>query len=120
MVCGMDADARIAARRYYAASSRCLAADVAALMQHPDGVVIFTPCLVALAKPVRSSAPERWERLEEHTAAPDAWFVHLLVGDMAAALQLARRFRPLPYICFRRGLRSTRPHVWRRARILSE
>lgn len=112
----MDTDARDAARSYYTASSRSLRADLAALAQHPGGVVVFTPRLVALLKPVRSDSPESWEQLSHTTTRVDAWYVHLLVGELAWARHLAGSLAPLPRLCFRRGLRNSRPHIlpWHR------
>lgn len=116
MVGGMDNDARDAARSYYADSSRCLQADMAALAETPGGVVVFTPRLVALLRPVRADSPAIWEQLHASIADADAWYVHLLVGDLALARQLAHTLPPLPQLCFRRGLRDRRPHVlpWHR------
>lgn len=118
MVCGMDIDARDTARRYYSESSRSLKADMAALAQAPGGVVVFTPRLVALLKPVESMSPERWEELHHTPAEADGWYVHLLAGDAAWARQLARTLPPLQWLCFRRGLRNLQPHVYPWQRIL--
>lgn len=116
MVQGMDTDARATARSYYAGSCRSLQADMAALAMLPGGVALYTPRLVALLRPVHSSAPELWEQLSCPTAGADAWYVHLLAGDLAWARRLARSLPPLPRLCFRRGLRGPQPHVlpWHR------
>lgn len=111
----MDTDARDAARHYYSCSSRCLSADVAALAQNSRGLLIWSPRLVALAKPVLLSRPEEWGRLEHSPDAADAWYVHLLTGDMQSARRVAAETPPLRWLCFQRGARSPRVHVvlWR-------
>lgn len=116
MVWGMETDARVAARRYYCASDRCLEADLTTLAQNPGGLIIYTPRLVVLAKPVLSHEPRSWELLAELPLAADGWYVHLLVGDVERARQQAAHVPPLRWLCFQRGLRNTRPHVlaWQR------
>lgn len=112
MVGGMEADARAAAQHYYQGSGRSLQADVAALLHNPTGVVIYTPRLVVLAKPVLRRESAHWELLHEQPPGADAWYVHLLAGDVAWARRLAvATVAPLPWVCFRRGLRSAQPHV---------
>lgn len=111
MVKAMGTDARLTAQRYYRNSGRRLEADVAALLRNPHGVVIYTPRLVALAKPVQHQYPECWEQLEESPAEADGWFMHLLTGDLQWACEIATGMPQLPLLCFRRGLRSPRPHV---------
>lgn len=112
----MVTDARATARRYYSYSNRCLAADMAALAQDPRSIIYWTPRLVALAKPVQSSCPEDWSRLTDTPVAADGWYVHLLVGDLTWARQLAKEAPPLRWLCFQRGLRNPEAHVlsWRR------
>lgn len=107
----MESDARLTAQRYYRGSGRSLQADVAALLRNPSGVVIYTSRLVALAKPVLHHTPEHWEQLDESPEGADGWFLHLLVGDLAWAKEIASGMPQLPLLCFRRGIRSTRPHV---------
>lgn len=116
MVHGMDTDARSAARRYYSASSRSLPADMAALARVPGSVVIYTPRLVALLKPVLHHAPERWEHLHDTPEGADGWYVHLLVGDLRLARHIASSLPHLRWLCFRRGLRNPQPHLlpWHR------
>ena len=48
--------------------------------------------------------------------AADAWYVHLLTGDLQLALQLGSTLPSLPLLCFQRGRRSARlhRHSWRR------
>lgn len=115
MVCGMDNDARTTARRYYAASGRSLQRDWVALCRNPRAVVVWTPQLVALLLPVNSAHAGEWEELPVDPAGADAWYVHLLAGDLALARKLASGLAPLPRLCFRRGLRNTVPHIhpWR-------
>ena len=115
---GMSKDARELAARYYAGSGRSMAADVAALCRNPRGIVMSTPRLFALMRPVCSHRPESWaEHLAQDEPAADAWYVHLLVGDLQLARQLGHTLPPLPLLCFQRGSRSGRPHrhSWRRA-----
>lgn len=111
MVKAMETDARLAAQRYYRGSGRRLQADVAALLRHPGGVVLYSPRLVALMKPVLHHQPERWEQLGEVCAEADGWYVHLLAGDMKWARELVTGLPLLPWLCFRRGLRSHRAHI---------
>ncbi len=113
----MSTDARELAALYYAGSGRSMAADVSALSRNPRGVVVVTPRLFALLRPVCSRRPESWaERLAKDDPSADAWYVHLLAGDLRLALQLGRMLPPLPLLCFHRGKRSGRPHrySWRR------
>lgn len=116
MLHGMRCDARHTAQRYYSGSGRSLEADVAALLRNPGGVVHYGPELVALVNPVLHHSPQSWEQLEACPPGADAWHVHLLVGDMARAYAWADALPALPLLCFRRGLRSARPHVqpWQR------
>lgn len=96
-----------------------MAADVAALSRNPRGVVIVTPRLFALLRPVCSRRPESWaDHLEQDVPFADAWYVHLLAGDLRLALQLARTLPELPLLCFQRGVRSGRPHRHRWRRVL--
>ncbi len=106
----MNTDARAQAAAYYQAAGRNMEHDIAALLQHPQGVVLLMPQLVVLMKPVQSSAPELWEQLEQEPAGADAWYVHLLAGDLQLARRLAAALPPLHWLCFRRGRRSTTPH----------
>ena len=113
----MSKDARELAALYYAGSGRSLAADVAALSLNPRGIIIITPRLFALMRPVCSRRPESWaEHLSLDIPAADAWYVHLLAGDLQLALQLGSTLPSLPLLCFQRGRRSARlhRHSWRR------
>ena len=47
----MNTDARVQAQQYYQSAGRDMAADLEALRQHPQGVVLMMPQLVALMKP---------------------------------------------------------------------
>ena len=116
MVGCMETDARDCARLYYSRSHRSLQADLAALALNPRGVICWTPQLVALAKPVLSSCPASWARLQENPAAADGWYIHLLAGDVHRARSMAAGLPRLRWLCFQRGLRSPRPHIlpWRR------
>ena len=106
----MNTDARIQAQQYYQAADRDMAADLEALSQHSQGIILLMPQLVALMKPVDSSAPATWQELALHAPGADAWYVHLLVGDLLLARRLAAGLPPLRWLCFQRGRRSTRPH----------
>lgn len=106
----MNTDARAQAAAYYRAAGRDMEADLRALRQNPQGVVLLMPRLVVLMKPTLSDAPARWQELHHCPAGADAWYVHLLVGDLKLAQQLAGALPPLRWLCFQRGLRSTAPH----------
>lgn len=106
----MNADARVQALQYYQAAGRSMATDLEALLLHSQGVVLMMPQLVVLMKPVDSSQPASWPELELEYSAADAWYVHLLVGNLALARQLAGALPPRRWLCFQRGSRSPRPH----------
>ena len=113
MVRFMDNDARHTARCYYASSTRNLQADLAALGGNAAGVVVWTPQLVAMLKPVAAGRAAEWEELAESPADADAWYVHLLAGDLELARRLGAGLAALPLLCFRRGLRNATPHIHR-------
>lgn len=115
----MNTDAKTTARRYYTLAGRDLGADLCALCTNPHGVVVWTPQLVVLMKPANSQQPHTWAELAEKTAGADAWYVHLLVGNLALAMRLAHTVPAYPKLCFQRGLRSSAPHCCSWARILS-
>ncbi len=115
----MNADARIQARQYYQAAGRSIEADIAALMQHPQGVVLLMPQLVVLMKPVRSQSLSDWDNLEHISAETDAWYVHLLAGNLAMARRMAATLPPRRWLCFQRGLRNPHPHRIPWHRVLS-
>lgn len=106
----MTADARVQAWEYYRAAGRSMEADLAALAEHPQGVVLLMPQLVALMKPVLRRRPELWPELARVDAGADAWYIHLLVGDLALARRLATALPPRRWLCYQRGLRSNAPH----------
>lgn len=112
----MDTDARNLARRYYSCSARNLQADIAELALNPRGLIYWTPQLVVLAKPVQCNYPKAWAQLAKSPATADGWYVHLLTGDITWARRLAGVTPPLKWLCFQRGLRSTKLHVlpWHR------
>lgn len=118
----MSKDARELAALYYAGSGRSLAADVAALSRNPRGIIMSTPRLFALMRPVCSRRPDGWAKhLAQDDPAADAWYVHLLAGDLRLALQLGQTLSPLPLICFQRwertGVRPHRHSWWRMLRV---
>lgn len=106
----MNADARKKAWEYYRAAGRDMDADLAALAEHPQGVLLFMPQLVVLMKPVCSRAVAQWTDLPRLFPAADGWYVHLLVGDLRLARQLATALPPRPWLCFQRGRRHPAPH----------
>ncbi len=117
----MSSDARDGARRYYEGSGRSMVADLAALAANPRAVVVLLPSLVALLKPVRHDRPQDWDALAHSPDGADAWYVHLLVGDLGLARRLGAGLACLPWLCFQRGARHARIHrrPWRRIVILS-
>lgn len=115
----MSNDARQMARRYYASHGRDMGSDIAALLANPQGVVLLSPRLVALLKPVRSDSPERWMDLAHCPCGADGWYVHLLCGDLALARRLAHTLPALQLLVFQRGERSARWHRCRWQRVLS-
>ncbi len=114
----MSPDARDRAKQYYEGSGRCLAADVAALSVNPRGVVVLLPGLVALLKPVSHCHPQEWDALVASPPVADAWYVHLLVGELRLARQLAQGLEPYPWLCFQRGARNACLHRWAWRRVV--
>ncbi len=116
----MSTDARCTARQYYEGSGRSLGADMKALAENPQGVVVFLPRLVVLMKPVESSCPQDWLALADSPSRADAWYVHLLVGDLAWARQVGRGLPVHRWLCFQRGARNATPHRRSWARFVSQ
>ncbi len=116
MLSCMSRDARQQAHRYYTLQGRDLMTDLTALGENARGIIAWTPQLVALMKPVCCHHAQDWLRLESSPAHANAWYVHLLIGSLDFACQLGARLESYDYICFQRGLRSTRVHVssWER------
>lgn len=106
----MNADARDRAWKYYQAARRDIETDLAALAAHPQGIVLLMPRLVVLMKPVCSNAPEQWTELARIFPAADAWYIHLLVGDLRLARRMATALPLQRWLCFQRGLRNPAPH----------
>lgn len=106
----MSRDARVLAAHYYAGSPRRLAADMAALSRNPQGIIMYTPQLVVLMKPVLSGRPQEWQELDTPSPGADAWYVHLLAGELHLALTLGHLLPELPLLCFQRGSRSSIIH----------
>lgn len=106
----MNADARTQAWEYYREAGRQMEADLTVLAEHPQGIVLLMPRLVALMKPVQSNQPELWPQLEHVFPAADAWYIHLLVGDLRLARRLAAALPPRQWLCFQRGRRNATPH----------
>ncbi len=119
MVKGMETDARIIAIRYYGGSERELQGDMAALGSNPAAIIIYLPQLVVLMKPVHSRRPHTWEQLQDTPPDSDAWYVHLMAGDLRLARQVAARQKPRRWLCFQRGARNARPHIIRWERFVS-
>ncbi len=115
----MNTDATTTAQQYYAWAGRDFAADAYSLALNPQGVMVYTPQLVVMMKPVDSRQPQEWAELAHSPQQPDAWYVHLLVGDMKTARQMAHLVAAYRWVCFQRGRRNTRLHCLSWARILS-
>lgn len=107
----MSTDARVIARQYYATYGRNMCSDISALQANPQGVVLFTPFVVAMLKPIRTDEDLLWMDLAQSPPNPDGWYVHLLCGDLSLARLLAYRLRPLRWLIYQRGVRGT---GWRR------
>lgn len=118
MVGCMRADARKEAKLYYRGSGRQLIADVSSITDNPHGVLVFTPELVVLMKPVVLREELLWSELSDDPAEADAWYVHLLVGNVTLARQLASGLPPLEWLCFQRGRRNRLPHVYHWSNLL--
>ncbi len=114
----MSPDARDRARQYYSGSGRSMAADMAALAANPHGVLVLLPKLVALLKPVRRDRPQDWGALAHSPAGADAWYVHLLVGDLRLARRLGAGLERYPWLCFQRGARNACLHSWQWRRVV--
>lgn len=103
-------DAREEVRLYYKNSFRILSDDVIDLVMNRQGVVVWTENCCLLARMVNSKDKDSWECLWEETEDPDAWYVHLMAGDVKVAMELAKKASPLPFVVFQRGLRDERVH----------
>ena len=114
----MTPDARREAKRYYRGSGRELTEDVESLIRNPRGILVYTPELVVLMKPVLLCEELLWSALADNPAEADAWYVHLLVGNVALARQLAGSLPPLEWLCFHRGRRNRLPHIYRWSNLL--
>ncbi len=115
----MSSDARSLARRYYEGSGRILESDMVALASNPQGVVVFMPRLVALMAPVNHACPQNWLALSSSPKGADAWYVHLLVGDLTLARRLGSGLAAYPWLCFQRGARSSSLHRWSWSRLVT-
>ena len=111
-------DARRIARRYYATHGRHLEEDMAALCANPQGAVVFSPRLVAMVKPVRVSVPGEWMDLAHSPTGADAWYLHLLCGDLRYAACLAADLPQLRWAVFQRGARNAACHRLSWGRVL--
>lgn len=114
----MSTDSRTEAYLYYRDSGRNLIDDVNTLLSNPRGVLVFTPELVVLMKPVLLQEELLWGELADNPADADAWYVHLLAGNVALARRLAATLPPLEWLCFQRGRRSNQPHIYRWEQLL--
>lgn len=114
----MQQDARKEANSYYQASGRTLTGDAAVLSGNPRGVLVYSPELVVLMKPVMLREELLWGDLADNPPEADAWYVHLLVGNVRLARRLADTLPPLGWLCFQRGRRNSRPHVYRWSSLL--
>ncbi len=93
---------------------------MAALAANPQGVVVFLPRLVALMKPVEHARPQDWLALDTSPHGADAWYVHLLVGDLQWARQIGRSLPAFRWLCFQRGARNACLHRLSWARFLQQ
>lgn len=82
----MSTDARVIARQYYATYGRNMCSDISALQANPQGVVLFTPFVVAMLKPIRTDEDLLWMDLAQ-SPPQSGWLV------CSPAL---RRFIPCP------------------------
>lgn len=115
----MNTDARIVAMRYYRRAGRSLQDELMALAANPLGVIVYSPSLVVMMKPVASRRMGEWEKLTESPADADGWYVHLLAGDLQQARRMAHLLPEYRWLCFQRGMRHARPHRlnWHRVRL---
>lgn len=114
----MQQDARKEAYRYYQESGRKLTEDVEKLIGNPRGVLVFTPELVVLMKPVLLGEELLWGDLADDPPEANAWYVHLLVGDVQLARRMSDSVPPLEWLCFQRGRRNSLLHVYRWSSLL--
>lgn len=118
MVAVMRHDARYVAQRYYRGSGREFRKDAESLLSNPRGIFIYSPQLVVMMKPVLLREELLWTALEDNPTDADAWYIHLLAGDLKLARRLAADIAPLEWFCFHRGRRDGRPHLLNRAYVL--
>ncbi len=112
MLSDMSRDARQLARYYYDRHGRDILQDMQLLSENDRALIIWLPQLIALAIPVNHLYPDSWARLASTSPQDsDAWYVHLLVGDLALARELGKQAEELSFICFHRGARNPRPHI---------
>lgn len=97
------------ARDYYFLNGGNYIADFKFQYQFANSVFIWTPELVLIAKPVDTRFDYKaWSK--EIFLEPDAWYVHLLCGNLKLAIQMMQHVNPLPYVVFQRGMRSNKIH----------
>ena len=79
-----------------------------------EAAFVCTPELFVMAWPVRSGRDTGWWREHQPCENPDAWYIHLLCGDLKKALEvLPKLAKPLPYVVFQRGARSHKVHKYK-------
>lgn len=105
-------DAREEVREYYRESERYMHDDIEDLIINKQGAVVWTKNCCILARMVNTNDPvDEWSyRLWEVVDNPDAWYVHVMAGDIKTAMELAKKAQPLPYVVFQRGLRNDKVH----------
>lgn len=105
-------DAREEVREYYRDSDRYMHDDIEDLIINKQGAVVWTKNCCILARMVNTSDPvDAWSyRLWEVVDNPDAWYVHVMAGDIKTAMELAKKAQRLPYVVFQRGLRNDKVH----------
>lgn len=105
-------DAREEVKKYYRESDRFMHDEIEELFINRQGVVVWTENCCILARMVDTSEPvDAWSyRLWEVVDNPDAWYIHVMAGDIKTAIELAKKVNPLPYVVFQRGLRNDKVH----------
>lgn len=105
----MNKDARNHSDEYYRRQGASLAIDLKSIARNPRGVIIWTRELVVIMKPDYSTDTRHWHELDYSPRDADAWYMHLLTGNLELARALMPVLESLPWVCFQRGLRSIKP-----------
>jgi len=116
----MNKDARYHSNKYYQRQGSSLEADFKAISKNPRGVIIWTRALVVIMKPDYLADKSRWHDLAYSPRDADAWYIHLLTGNIALARALIPMLDALPWFCFQRGLRNNKIHRFSWERIIQQ